>query len=100
MEVITDNFNNITINEMYTKLSPKFDRLSEEKSIENIDTLSSKNFLENYLINSNSNDNSLDILEASKNKKVITNDSIDINILNTNQAYLNKMLLQASKEWN
>ncbi len=100
MEVITDNFNNITINEMYTKLSPKFDRLSEEKSIENIDTLSSKNFLENYLINSNSNDNSLDILETSKNKKVITNDSIDINILNTNQAYLNKMLLQASKEWN
>jgi len=53
MDVITDQFDNISINQLYAKLSSKYEQLNKIEKKEELDTIGKKDYIENSTTNKN-----------------------------------------------
>ncbi len=73
MDVITDQFDNISVNQLYSKLSSKYEQLNKLEQKEEIEVSSSKDYIEASPLNKNlDEDDFARVLDKFRNKDVET----------------------------
>ena len=69
MDVVTDQFDNISVNQLYAKLSSKYEQLNKIEQKEAIETSRSKDYIEDTSLNKSYDDQDFSrVLEKFRNK--------------------------------
>jgi len=102
MDIVTDNFDNMSVNQIYSKLSSKY---SMSNKVEQIESTTKKDYIEkNIDINRYDEENFAAVLKNFKQSQAFTNieKKISLGVENSisYQSNLNKILLQLKGEDN